>query len=359
VRSIDANAEPLPPFDPPAPHSEAINTEYYLGSAQEEAKSFAEFASQIRKIQEKQASDHGQPMQRGFHAKAHGCVAAQFNLLPERDARTRFGLFSGRLAQGKVSWPAWVRFSNAVGWRQSDNELDARGMAVKVLGVPGKKLSDEEAETQDFLMTNSPTPVGGDAVDFMAFADANARGQISGLGFAVTHAKRGAQALMGTTPIASAVAETYWSGGAFHLGAHQAIKFLAKPCATDHARNPAGAGAEGLRADLKAAAAEGFCFRLYVQFQSDAFRTPIEDAAREWSELDSPPVPVAEITVPPQTLDDPARDRFCEKLSFNPWHALPAHQPMGHINRARKYVYGASNAYRGGGIEPKSLSVPP
>ncbi|MEK1942330.1 MAG: hypothetical protein AAAB16_18325, partial [Pseudomonas sp.] len=32
--------------------------------------------------------------------------------------------------------------------------------------------------------------------------------------------------------------------------------------------------------------------------------------------------------------------------SFNPWHALPEHRPLGGINRLRKAVYEAVSAYR-------------
>ena len=47
------------------------------------------------------------------------------------------------------------------------------------------------------------------------------------------------------------------------------------------------------------------------------------------------------------------RDAFCDSLSFNPWHGISAHQPMGHINRARRYVYDASRNHRGGSVEPR------
>ena len=274
-----------------------------------------------------------------------------FQLFSDRDPRTRFGVF----ADGAGPWPVWARLSNGVGWRQSDSELDARGLAIKLMGVPGPKLLDEETGTQDFLMTNSPTPVGRDAVDFMQFAAANSRGKAAGFGFALTHPRHGGPALMDTGPIPSMVAEQYWGGGAFHLGAHQAVKFTAKPCSFARALVPVGSGPDRLRADLVDAAATGLCFNFYVQFQRDAFRTPIEDASREWSEADAPLVAIGRLQFPPQALDDDARDARCQALSFNPWHAIAAHQPMGHINRARKFVYAASRAHRQDASEPTSF----
>ncbi|NOU29921.1 MAG: catalase [Polyangiaceae bacterium] len=351
VRPLDP---PRLPQVPPTAGAESLNTEYYIGNAEQERQAFTAFVRQIHEVQAAQARDNAQETQRGFHAKAHGCVTGWFQLFPDRDPRTRFGVF----ADGAGPWPVWIRYSNGVGWRQTDNELDARGMAVKLMGVPGPKLIDEEKATQDFLMTNSPTPVGRDGFDFMKFAQANASGKAAGVAFLVSHTKHGGPALLSTLPVSSAVAETYWSGGAFHLGSHQAVKFLAKPCSIAHQRNPQGSGENGLRDDLRAAAKEGFCFNFYLQFQTDAFRTPIEDASREWSEADSPPIPVGRIDVPSQSIDDEKRDAFCKQLSYSPWHGVAAHQPMGHINRARKYVYSASRDYRRGGVEPKDFSIP-
>ena len=60
------------------------------------------------------------------------------------------------------------------------------------------------------------------------------------------------------------------------------------------------------------------------------------------------PVPVATITVNPQTFDTPALMNQCEKMSFDPWHALAEHRPLGGLNRARKAVYHASVMVRQG-----------
>jgi hypothetical protein len=151
------------------------------------------------------------------------------------------------------------------------------------------------------------------------------------------------------------VTTRFWSGGAFHLGSHQAVKIASRPCDLALVREPSRGEDDYLQADLADAAVKsGICMQLYVQFQTDPDLTPIENASRIWAERDSPLVPVARVVLPAQIPDrDP---RTCDQLAFSPWHSIPAHKPMGHINRARRYVYDASRAHRGGGGPPAVLS---
>ena len=344
--TLAPDAEPAEPLEWTG--AEAMNTEFYMGSRAEEAAQFARFAHEIRDIQQKQAEDHGQPILRGFHAKAHGCLWGEIAPWPSRDPRTRFGVF----ADASPARPVWVRFSNGVGWSQDDRDNDARGMAVKVMGVAGKKYSPDEERTQDFLMTNAPTPVGKNAAQFMTFAHANAKGLFPSLLFLIGHPVSAAPALLRTSSIRSTVTEQYWSGGAYHLGAHQTIKYTAKPCDGSPSRTLEKDGPDYLRGDLEAAAKGGICYTLYAQFQVDPVATPIEDAAKEWTEEVAPLVRVADIRLPPQEVDSARERTFCDTLAFSPWHSIAAHKPMGHINRARQFVYGASRVYRHGGHEP-------
>jgi hypothetical protein len=73
-----------------------------------------------------------------------------------------------------------------------------------------------------------------------------------------------------------------------------------------------------------------------LQKQGDPREFPIEDTLAIWDEAKSPFIRVAQITVPKQTFGSPAQREFCENLSFNPWHGLEAHRPLGGINRARR-----------------------
>src|SRR6266851_5584257 len=90
---------------------------------------------------------------RDAHAKTHGCMLGTVKVNPNLDPTLKQGLFADA-----TQHKAWIRFSSGSTSVQSDWQPDARGMAIKVLGVPGTKMleGEEGARTQDFLMINNP-----------------------------------------------------------------------------------------------------------------------------------------------------------------------------------------------------------
>jgi hypothetical protein len=80
-------------------------------------------------------------------------------------------------------------------------------------------------------------------------------------------------------------------------------------------------------------------FDFSVQLRTQSTDMPIEDPTLEWDEQASPFIPVARITIKPQTFTSAEQLAFCESLSFTPWHNIPAYRPLGGINRMRKAVY--------------------
>jgi catalase len=66
-----------------------------------------------------------------------------------------------------------------------------------------------------------------------------------------------------------------------------------------------------------------------------------DDAVARWPEQEFPFVKVAEIRVLKlgEDFDADAMMEFGQHLSFSPWHHVPAHEPVGSINLARKVVY--------------------
>ena len=84
----------------------------------------------------------------------------------------------------------------------------------------------------------------------------------------------------------------------------------------------------------------------------------IEDATVVWDEAASVPVRIARVIVPRTTLDTTVAntmEKTCNELSFNPWNSAPEHQPLGNMNRSRKFAYEASKQMRRAAAEPTSV----
>jgi hypothetical protein len=95
---------------------------------------------------------------------------------------------------------------------------------------------------------------------------------------------------------------------------------------------------------VKRLATGSACFEFMVQLQVQGKNMPVEDTTIEWSESDSPFIPVARIEIPAQQFE--ANNALGEGLSFNPWHSLPEHRPVGVMKRIRKAVYLEVSRYR-------------
>src|SRR5690242_10736713 len=87
-------------------------------------------------IMQKMASHRTQPAKlRGQHPKPHGCVQAQFEVLGDIPDQLKVGLFAK-----PARYTAYIRFSN--GKSEDDTQPDVHGMAIKLTGVPGRKILD-------------------------------------------------------------------------------------------------------------------------------------------------------------------------------------------------------------------------
>ena len=297
-----------------------------------------------------------QPMRRGQHAKATGCVIAEFRIADDVPADLRHGVFAvpGRTYQ------ALVRFSNSQDVVKKDAEGTARGIAIELLDVAGERADAGDGDrTQDFLMVNHPVFPFPTPKAYMATMRLRAI-PVVGEGLAL-----GQLALLERDElkevlairhelVASPLEITYWSGSPFWLGSAtggegHAVKYSAVP---RQAPTPLPEKLDGnyltqaLNRHLQAGEA---VFDFKVQTQKDADTMPIEDVSMEWDEEESIPVTVVTLRIPPQTVDLKSEAAAkCEAMSFNPWHALAEHRPMGGMNRLRKFVYKASLAKRTG-----------
>jgi len=80
-------------------------------------------------------------------------------------------------------------------------------------------------------------------------------------------------------------------------------------------------------------------FDVLLQVQTDPFLMPIENNAVLWPTRLSPRIPAATIRIPRQTFDSEAQLAFARVLTYNPWHAIPEHRPLGNQSRARRRMY--------------------
>ena len=260
---------------------------------------------------------------------------------------------------------AWVRWSNGGHGRAGDKKGDVRGCALKILGVPGKKLIPglEDATTQDFLCIQTPTLGFATADDFAYFFFA-LQSPLTLLPKMMWHFGIGKglgllQAIAASVnkPVPSMATLRYWSAAPVRWGDHAAkISIVPQdaPPTTTASTDPA-----YLRHDLVARLNRGpVTLDLAVQLYVDAERTPIEDASVEWLEADSPFIPVARITIPRQDLTGAAGEAQCayvEGLSFDPWHAPVEFRPLGNVMRARSPAYRVSTQNRKALPEPTEL----
>jgi hypothetical protein len=92
-----------------------------------------------------------------------------------------------------------------------------------------------------------------------------------------------------------------------------------------------------LLSDLSATDPEhGACFDLLLQDQSDACVNPIEDSTVPWT---GAWIRAARLLIPHQTFLAQTQVEACENMSFNPWHSLAQHRPLGAINKLRRNAY--------------------
>ncbi|HSX69366.1 MAG TPA: catalase family protein [Pseudomonas sp.] len=293
---------------------------------------------------------------RDAHAKAHGCVKAEMTVLQNLVPELRHGV----LAEPGKTWQAWMRLSNGNAYPQFDSARDARGMAIKLLDVPGEKLlsSKATAGNQDFVMFNNSLFFVRDVAEYKQNFAAQASGQkirafFPSLDPRTWEVRHLFIALKTLAPAPdSPVDATYSSIAPFKLGPNN-IKYRVVPDPQSCPRYELPEQNTALPNFLRNALYQQLsldrvpaCFALQVQRQNPDYYMPIEDTSVEWSEDISPFETVATIRVAAQDFDTREQNLFCDNLSFNPWHALPEHRPIGGINRLRKAVYEAVSVYR-------------
>lgn len=334
----------------------APSTDWKERSDPGETERFERYAKQLRELQQKRAA--GRPALRGLHAKGNLGAEAELTVLPDLPEPFRQALFAR-----PATYKAYVRYSNGAGALQNDKKPDVRGIAVKVVGVPGKKIIPgmESAPTQDFLMIRASSQPFKNADEFVPFVlamanPATALFKLLGLfGFGKL-TKLMPQLLRGLgAPMGPLAATPYYTALPLRFGPY-AARLNLQPHDKDAAAPRPPPSAQYLGDELATRLEQGpVTYDLRVQLFEDEARTPIEDASVDWPESVAPYTTVARLTLLQQDVRSERGKRvgeFIERLSFDPWHALEELRPLGNMMRARNAAYRESTSAREAAREP-------
>ena len=279
--------------------------------------------------------------ERGGNTKTHGIVRGEFIVHHDLPAKFRHGIYAE-----PRTYRAWVRFSGPGPYITPDiDDVGFMSISIKLMGVPGPKLMEEEKFTQDMFGVSTPTFVTPDT-------KANAQLQLESfkntqiyyfLNFHRPHVLDFIMQALWIKTQTSPFEAPYFSCVPYLLGEGQAMQYSVWPKSkrrTSIPRLPFRPPDDYLRdAMVSTLAREDVELDIRLQLQTDPYLMPIENNAVLWPEKLSPRVSVATLRLPRQKFDSPAQLDFAKRLSYNPWHCIAEHRPLGNQSRARRRMY--------------------
>jgi hypothetical protein len=334
----------------------------YETPEQDEEKTVTEMVQTLHKISQTVYRDEGHAY-RSVHAKSHGILQGELKVLEGLPDELAQGVFAR-----PSSYPVIMRLSTVPGDLLDDSVSTPRGLAIKMIGVKGSRLSGTQGEgTQDFLMVNGPVFSAPTASKFLSNLKllAATTDKAPGLKKVVSATLRGVESLvekagsesatlkaLGGHPQTHILGETFYTQVPTLYGPYMA-KYSIAPASSElkalknlhldvrHESN-------GLRkAVIEHFARFGGVWDLKVQLCTDLKTMPIEDASVQWPEEASPYITVAQILAAPQSAWNDARSAMVDDaMSFSPWHGLAAHRPIGSIMRVRRAAYEMAAQFR-------------
>jgi hypothetical protein len=327
-----------------------------------EAKTIQRMIETIERIQTIVAEDIGDA-KRGVHAKAHGLLVGDFEVLPDLPPVLAQGLFAT-----PRTYPAVLRLSTIPGDVLDDAVSVPRAAALKVVGVNGSRVpSSEQDVTQDFLFINGKAFGAATPDAFLRNLKllAVTTDKAPGLKKVLSSVVRGVEKIvegvggqsptlltLGGYPETNILGDEFYTQGPILYGDYIA-KLALKPFSdnlralTRQPLNLSG-NPDGIRqAVIEFFQTNSAVWDIQVQLCTNLETMPIEDASVTWPETDSPYISVARLRMPAQDAWRADRIELVDKrMSFSPWHALAAHRPLGGIMRVRQAVYAATARFR-------------
>jgi hypothetical protein len=300
---------------------------------------------------------------RDAHAKGYGLVRGEVEIL---------GQLPAEYAQGIYATPgmhdALIRFSNGSPHAGADARLGgATGLALKIFGIDGPTLLEDEPDTHTFDYANIDAPIffcntvehylfiQQLFVEAQAYLAEGATGRhrlyadfLTGKG-TLDRDHWAWDELLAFLSVAQArpvnlLLSTYWTMGAVRHGDYIAkVRFAPVPAFAEKVvqrdldlMSAVEVYRPALVAELQARPYE---FDIQIQLCADLAQMPVEDVTVEWPEQLSPFVTVAKLRLPQQDISGADNLEKMDALSFTPWRVTTAHRPLGNIMRVRKEVY--------------------
>ncbi|KAA9041262.1 catalase family protein [Ginsengibacter hankyongi] len=314
-------------------------------------KNEEQIAGKIVELLQKQMlrlyNKNNQKQLRQIHPKMNGCVKAEFIVDKNLPDELRVGIF-----KEATCFPAWIRFSNGDTKPLPDWKKDIRGFAIKIMNVPGKKIveSKRDGGNHDFILMNTQNFVSKKVNHFFRILKVVTVPYKPGTFFPKLFSVIRSVPILVRATKAKIKCDhpfsiSYFSTVPYRFGDKtKAVKYAVIPSEENKLVYTDSKNKDFLRANMVATLSKyEVTYGFFIQFQTDPEKMPIEDPTVVW---DSPLVKVATIRIPTQVFDTPEQNDFGDNLSFNSWHALPEHQPLGNFNRVRKKIYEEMYAFR-------------
>jgi hypothetical protein len=307
---------------------------------------------------------------RDAHAKGYGLVRAEVEILDRPPDEYAQGIYA---KPGRHD--ALIRFSNGSPHAGADARLGgATGLALKMFGIDGPTLLDEEPDTHTFDYANIDAPIFFcNTVEHYLFIQELfleapayfAQGTpgrhrfykdfVTGKG-TLDEDNWAWEELFAFLKVAqirpvNLLLSTYWTMGAVRHGDYLAkVRFAPVPVFAERVvqrdldlMSAPEVYRPALVAELRDRPYE---FDVQVQLCTDLAQMPVEDVTVQWPESLSPFVTVAKLRIPQQDISGDDNLEKMDALSFAPWRVTAEHTPLGNIMRARKEVYRHSSILR-------------
>ncbi|MDM0013270.1 hypothetical protein QTH87_12575 [Variovorax sp. J22P168] len=279
--------------------------------------------------------------ERGGNTKTQGLVRGEFTVHDDIPPHMKRGIY----AQPQT-FRAWVRFSGPGPYITPDiDDVGFMSISIKLMGVPGEKLMPEEQHTLDMFAVSTPTFVTPDTRANAALQRESVKNAqiFYFVNLRESHVLDLVMQSLFIKTQSSPFEAPYFSCVPYLMGEGQAMQYSVWPRSSKRTpipRLPLRPPDDYLRQAMVASLADGDVeLEIRMQMQTDPHLMPIENAAVLWPERLSPRIPVATLRLPRQVFDSPAQMEFAKRLSYNPWHTIAEHRPLGNQSRARQRMY--------------------